>query len=370
MPKVSVIMACYNHSHYLGDSIGSVIGQSHQDWELIFVDDGSTDDSFSQAEKIASGNPAVKLIRQENRGQAKARQAGLDVADGEFIVLLDSDDYLEPEMMARCVERFASNLEIDVVAGDAIITSEDVAVQKGILEQRRTPGWPGLLRQNCFGAPGALMLRREKVIDAGGIEADVGNGAEDWDLWTRLARIGGTFSVLRQPIARYRLSESNHSLNFGRALEPIIQLLDFSRGRDSRLPSNQQPAVTKRQYAKYRNGQVLRAFYADWWLGKKESELSIILTQLEGPYIHMGYCQDMLVDVAYRLAHEDDSTISRLSEKERDALLVKAFAEKGLSHHAKAAVNLVWRVHTKGLRHHSWSGRLFNKWMSLAQRFG
>src|SRR5271165_3187575 len=95
-PLVSVIIPVYNSEKYLAESIESAIGQTWSSKEIIVVDDGSTDNSFEIARKFA-GRPEVKVVTQENRGAAAARNAGLKEAKGEFIQFLDADDLLSAD---------------------------------------------------------------------------------------------------------------------------------------------------------------------------------------------------------------------------------------------------------------------------------
>ena len=90
---VSVIIPSYNSDRYIEGAIQSVLNQTYQNWELIIVDDCSTDNSIERIEKIVSGNPKIRLIKlKSNMGSAQARNAGLEVASGRFIAFLDSDD--------------------------------------------------------------------------------------------------------------------------------------------------------------------------------------------------------------------------------------------------------------------------------------
>ncbi len=89
---ISVIIPCYNQAHFLYEAIESVLAQTHHDFEIIVVDDGSTD---STAE-VAAGHPDVRYVRQPNRGVATARNTGLRESEGEYLVFLDADDHLLP----------------------------------------------------------------------------------------------------------------------------------------------------------------------------------------------------------------------------------------------------------------------------------
>ncbi|WP_186316970.1 glycosyltransferase family 2 protein [Priestia megaterium] len=100
--KISVIIPFYNEEAYLGSAIESVLKQTLQDIEIILVNDGSKDNSFKIAEKFANENHNVIYIQQENKGLGAARNSGLQIASGQYIYFLDSDDYLEPNAMEKC----------------------------------------------------------------------------------------------------------------------------------------------------------------------------------------------------------------------------------------------------------------------------
>src|SRR5262245_20604446 len=91
-PLVSVIIPCYNHAHYLGEAIESVLAQTVQDFEIIVVDDGSTDSTAD----VAARYPRVRYVRQNNQGLSAARNTGIKHGLGRFLVFLDADDLLLP----------------------------------------------------------------------------------------------------------------------------------------------------------------------------------------------------------------------------------------------------------------------------------
>ena len=98
---VSIITPCYNGGRYLADTIESVLGQTYAQWEMIIVDDGSTDDTPRIAEGYAARDGRIRLIRQENGGTARARNAAMRQARGRYIALLDADDLWEPDFLEK-----------------------------------------------------------------------------------------------------------------------------------------------------------------------------------------------------------------------------------------------------------------------------
>ncbi|MFI3255666.1 MAG: glycosyltransferase [Eubacteriales bacterium] len=99
IPLVSVVIAVYNSGKFLEQSIGTILVQSLVNFELILVDDGSTDDSLLLLEEFQRKDSRIKLISQENQGAGVARNTGMTVAQGKYILFLDSDDYFEPDML-------------------------------------------------------------------------------------------------------------------------------------------------------------------------------------------------------------------------------------------------------------------------------
>ena len=94
-----MVTPCYNGSRYLGDCVASVKSQTLQDWEMVIVDDGSTDDTADVADKLAEDDGRVRVIHQANRGAAAARNAGA-AASAPYLLFLDSDDVLAPAMLS------------------------------------------------------------------------------------------------------------------------------------------------------------------------------------------------------------------------------------------------------------------------------
>ena len=121
---VSVIVPVYNVEKYLQRCIDSIVNQSYKNLEIIIVDDGSTDSSGKLCDEISKTDKRIKVIHQQNQGLGAARNSGLKIATGEFISFIDSDDWVEPEMIAAMV-RFAHQESLDVVEC-AIIRSTDL----------------------------------------------------------------------------------------------------------------------------------------------------------------------------------------------------------------------------------------------------
>jgi len=118
-PAVSVVIPSYNRAAVLGRAINSVIAQTFDDWEIVLVDDGSTDDTDALLARYADRlGPKLRVIRQENAGAAAARNRGIDAARGVFVAFLDSDDEFLPDKLQRQIELFRIRPELGLVYSD------------------------------------------------------------------------------------------------------------------------------------------------------------------------------------------------------------------------------------------------------------
>ncbi|MCR4763264.1 MAG: glycosyltransferase [Lachnospiraceae bacterium] len=113
-PKVSVIIPVYNVEPYLRECLDSVIGQTLKDIEIICVDDGSADGSPAILEEYRQRDPRITVLTQENRGQSAARNRGMDVARGEYLYFIDSDDYVDPDLLEKTTA-LADEMKLDIL---------------------------------------------------------------------------------------------------------------------------------------------------------------------------------------------------------------------------------------------------------------
>lgn len=197
-PLVSVIIPCYNQAHFLPETIESVLRQTYSRFEIIVVDDGSSDDTS----RIAASYKEVRAVRQENQGVAQARNRGLRESSGECVVFLDSDDRLRPRALAAGLEALRRAPDAAFSYGSADLIAADGTFLAP--SRRRTVEadlYASLLRENVMQTLG-MMFRRD-ALDATGDFGTGVDGTEDYDLWLRLARRYGA-SPCREVVADYR----------------------------------------------------------------------------------------------------------------------------------------------------------------------
>ncbi|MBE9913083.1 glycosyltransferase [Paenibacillus donghaensis] len=182
MPRVSVIMPVYNNAAYVQEAIQSILNQTYTDFELIIIDDGSTDGSAYLVSLVT--DPRVKKVfHQENKGLVFTLNEGLDMATGDYIARMDSDDHSVPERLSIQVSYMDDNPSIDL-CGSAITYSIGRNAKINPVHHEEIKAW--LLFHCCICHPTVMM--RNRMINRLGIRYDVNYPhAEDYELWDRLA---------------------------------------------------------------------------------------------------------------------------------------------------------------------------------------
>ena len=220
MPRVSIIIPTHNRARMLRDAIASVLDQSYQDFEIIVIDDGSTDDTqavvacFRDARIDYSRNP-------KNLGESGSRNAGLARATGEYIGFVDDDDTWLPtkltaqvELLDRCPKKvggvYTGYFRIDTASGATIAT---------VLPEKRGNVYADLRSYNWIGTPSTVLLRRECFDKAGQFDEQLKFGP-DYDMWIRISRYYD-FEIVNRPLVRYavhpdRLSADTRTILHGK----------------------------------------------------------------------------------------------------------------------------------------------------------
>lgn len=201
-PKISVILPAYNAEIYLREAVQSVLDQSFTDFELIILNDGSTDGT---AELLESFDDArIRIIHQENIGLALTLNKGISLSRGEFIARQDADDISLPERFARQIDYLVSHKSCGLLGTGSIILDDRQLTTR----RHQHPTSNGKLQMNLlfdsFFVHSSVMLRRSALDEVGVYPTDPErNPPEDFDLWLRLAR---KFEVanLSEPLVMYR----------------------------------------------------------------------------------------------------------------------------------------------------------------------
>ncbi len=218
-PKVSVFIPTYNYGHFLGEAMQSVLDQTFQDWELIIVDDGSTDNT---AEVVASfKDPRIRYVYQQNRGNPAARNTALKLARGEYIACLDADDVWFPEKLEKQVAQLDGlPPTVGLVYSDLyLFNDEDGTIIRRFLQGRCPPRGRVLTQllpeESAFIHDTVALIRRE-VFDRVGFYDEGLLRYQDWEMWVRIANAYDV-EALDEPLGRSR----RHSNNAIKGLEEM-----------------------------------------------------------------------------------------------------------------------------------------------------
>jgi glycosyltransferase involved in cell wall biosynthesis len=211
MPRVSIVLAAHDQAPWIGATIASVRAQTFGDWELVVVDDGSTDETAAVVAGAATGDARIRVVTGPRRERAAARNRGIAATTGPLLAFLDGDDLWLPEKLAHQV----SALDAAPAAALCYTIARYVDDHDRPLAVRRPPKpvagaiFPALMRANLM-ILSSVVLRRS-ALDPTGLAFDERLpvlGCEDWDLWLRIARQSPVV-VVPEELTRYRRHDGN-----------------------------------------------------------------------------------------------------------------------------------------------------------------
>jgi glycosyltransferase involved in cell wall biosynthesis len=231
----SIVMPAYNAASTIDAAIESVLAQTRKDFELIIVDDGSTDDTASRVEPYL-GDQRVRLIHQPNAGQATARNTALAAASGAYVSLLDSDDLWLPQYLDLMCGRLEETPSAAVAYTDAwVLDDQTRRVARATVA---APWHPPIVPADAMGFLRSLLefgnfvfvgttIRRAVLADVGVFRVGV-EPSEDYELWLRIAARGYRFVRVDLPLAIYRRRPGQASANRGaldRAANEVFRIV-------------------------------------------------------------------------------------------------------------------------------------------------
>lgn len=204
LPLVSVIITNYNYAQYVGEAIESALNQTYKNIEIIVIDDGSTDNSPEVIRKYTENNKNIRYVRQKNKGVVFARNAGLEKAQGEFLLFLDGDDIFPSEYI-ETLEQYAASKSIDVVYTDYEIFGSDSSLSS-------FPDYDieKLKRGNYIHI--SAFLRRSAIAGHKFDEALNKLTHEDWDFFLGIALTDVRIAKNSDTKLRYRAHSTSRSM--------------------------------------------------------------------------------------------------------------------------------------------------------------
>jgi len=234
-PLISVIVSAYNVEPFLAETLASVQRQTYREFEVIVVDDGSTDRTSEIARQFVEKDARFILLRQKNAGTAAARNAALKQARGEWIAFLDADDVWLPEKLAAQLNLLKQKPRANLLFTDYFLWDGQNDFGRRYSDPDKFPdGDVGrrLIFFNLF-CISTVIIKREMLDTVGWFDVEL-LMAEDWDLWLRIAERGLCAKGVRQPMARYRIWPGQISHNTIRMCECNIRVLEKALARPQR----------------------------------------------------------------------------------------------------------------------------------------
>lgn len=220
---VSIIIPCYKQANYLPAAIESVVNQTYRNFEIIVVDDGSPDDTASVVEKF----PAVKYLRQDNRGSASARNTGWKACTGVYVVFLDADDLLSPDALAVGVRSLDEHQSAAIAFGRCRYLFADTELGHVQPPQPTKDFYTEMLKGCLIWHPAAMMCR-SKVFESGiAFDESIRIGS-DYDFYLKIAR-QFEMHCHNHVISDYMQHGSNKSYNLTGAMNFALAVLDKQR---------------------------------------------------------------------------------------------------------------------------------------------
>jgi len=239
-PAVSVVVPCFNGGRFIDQLLASLARQTFRDFEIIIVDDGSTE--LATRQKLSALDPAIRVIRQENSGPSAARNAGIGEARADIVFMLDCDDTIEPTFLAETVPA-VRDAPPDV--GMVFTHLRLVGAESGMVP--RYFNRFDLLFTNTLSS--GLVLRKPSWLAVGGYDETMRDGYEDWDFSLRLVRAGYRGIEIPKPLYIYHIGND-----------------EISPSRSSRLHAKRMygelwRSIRRKHAASYRPLAILRL----WW---------------------------------------------------------------------------------------------------------
>lgn len=208
---ISVVMPAYNVERFVAEAVESVLNQTHRDLELIAVDDGSTDGTKAILEHYASLDSRMRVIAQPNGGVAAARNAGIEIAQSQWIAVMDADDLMEPHRLERQVAFLGEHPDLAIAS--SLVTwidqqgnplgqsSSNLTTDSAVREAYRRDPVIILSHPTC-------MIRRDIMLSVGAYRTQF-RASSDIDLFNRIADAGGRILVQPEHLLRYRIHPSS-----------------------------------------------------------------------------------------------------------------------------------------------------------------
>lgn len=221
MPKVSVIIPTYNRGEFIGKAIDSVLKQTYTNYEIIVVDDGSTDDT---RKVVKSYGKKVRYIYQENKGPSAARNRGINAAKGEYVAFLDSDDQFLPHKLQIQMNFIKKHSKCRFLYSWYYNTNKkgkNTKLRKPLATKNREFLQHSLYRRK-FTIRTSTVVIQKRIFNKVGKFNERYLYSQDWDMWLRIVHIYRGYCI-KKPLAKYGLHDNNRSSKSVKTYHPEIK---------------------------------------------------------------------------------------------------------------------------------------------------
>jgi glycosyltransferase involved in cell wall biosynthesis len=253
MPKISVIVPCFNQGRFLGQALDSILNQPVEDWECLIIDDGSNDNSQELAYKYVNQDPRFKYLYQKNQGVSTARNVGIMQAKGKYIHFLDADDLVLPNLYSEFVKILDSDDCIDLIYGKTnFIDVNGIFINKPYKLPKNIENYAiQLLLGNLFPIQ-AVLVRHQILITNNLFFEDT--RPEDWALWLKMALLNCRFYQFEAVVCTYRKHSQARSTQILKKVLSAEKLLETNISeiskRQVKAPSNIENLAYSSMYIK------------------------------------------------------------------------------------------------------------------------
>ena len=197
---ISIVVPCYNQAQYLEECLESVINQTYQNWECIIVNDGSPDNTEEVALSICAKDSRIKYLKKDNGGASSARNAGIQIANGEFVLPLDADDKIGNLYLEKAVDAFSLNNEINLV-----YCAAKKFGQENEIWDLPDYSYKHLLIDNMIFC--SAFFRQSDWEKVGGYDESLKSGFEDWAFWLKILDEKSIIYKIPDILFHYRIKE-------------------------------------------------------------------------------------------------------------------------------------------------------------------
>jgi glycosyltransferase involved in cell wall biosynthesis len=307
-PTVSIVMCAFNAANYIDETIDSVLVQTFTDFELIIVNDGSTDHTAKIVKSYT--DPRIVLVEQENGGPAAARNTAIQHASGKYLAILDSDDLWLPRYLEKMLKIFKSDPQIDIAYPNAELFGTPYWSGKRFMD-RDPSSLPvtldKLISRECNVFISSIF-KREIIAKVGGFDPAL-KGSEDLDLWFRICQAGYQFTYTTEVLVKYRKRDdslSSGTENFYKNVKAAIHKLKVTSSLTTRQ-SELADQYIKRVEAEDYDSRFHRKFAARNFQAAASDLREVIARQPSVKRRLIAFCLKLSPEMLYKMVAVRDS---------------------------------------------------------------